>query len=195
VRIGTDGYSAWTFTLWGTARPSVDLSGVAALTVAPGVIETPQGARFAFAGAAGAPNILFASLWSNFAPAVNVSADARALLPGATTAWVLVAGSTNPMQTLLPNAVLRARYADGSADELELVPPRNFWSLSIWGVDYDAVGDAFAIPGGAPPHAQLGGNARAMVYALPLRAALVAVELEVLSQEVVIGILAVSLMK
>ncbi len=43
---------------------------------------------------------------------------------------------------------------------------------------------------------QLGSNNRAMVYAHPLRsggAPLTAVELEVLSQEVVIGVLAVSI--
>jgi hypothetical protein len=61
-----------------------------------------------------------------------VPVDAAAAA-GATGAWALVAGSTNPMQTRLSNAELRLRYADGSADTLELVPPLNFWALSGWG--------------------------------------------------------------
>lgn len=45
----------------------------------------------------------------------------------------------------------------------------------------------------SPAPLQLGNNNRAMVYGHSLRAPLAAVELEVLSQEVVIGLLSVSL--
>jgi hypothetical protein len=198
VRIGTDGWSAWTFTYWGgPGAPSPDFSNVANMTVAPGVIQTSQGARFLLPNAtAGARNIAFTSLWDAYPSAVNVSVPA-ALLPGATTAWALVAGSTNPMQTRLANAALRFVYSDGTVEELDLVPPKNFWSLSGWGTgDYSYETDAFTLPAIPPPAVQLGASNRAMVYAHPLAPgkSLVGVQLETLSQEVVIGLLAVSLM-
>ena len=176
---------------------------MANLTVGPGpVIETPQGARFLLSANAndgaprGQPNIAFASLWDAFPNRTSVPVSA-AEAAGASGVWALVAGSTNPMQTRLSNAELRLRYADGSADTLELVPPLNFWALSGWGsADYDYATDGFCLPPSPPPTVQLGANARAMVYFLPLAQggkALAAVELEVMSQEVVIGLLAVSL--
>ena len=197
VRIGTDGYSAWSFTYWGTKTPIVDLSNVANITVSTGVIKTSQGARFLFSDEpAGGANIQFASLWDNYPAVTNVSIPTTSL-PGATISYVLVAGSTNPMQTLLPNAVLRFYYDDSTFDMIELIPPHNFWSLSIWGVDYDIINDRFTMPNGEPPDVRLGNNCRAMVYAqvIPEGRVLLNVELEVLSQEVVIGLIAVSLAK
>jgi hypothetical protein len=215
VRVGTDGWSAWTFTYWNSpAPPTPDFAFLANFSIGGGVIQTPQGARFLLPNSTAAPgrgelgpgaraapggsgpNIAFASLWDNYPAAVNVSV-APGALPGATTAWVLVAGSTNPMQTLLANAALRFAYTDGTVEELDLVPPRNFWSLSGWGTaDYDYETDAFCLPQVPPPSVQLGNSNRAMVYAHSLAEGktLAQVQLEVLSQEVVIGVMAVSLM-
>ena len=203
VRIGSDGWSGWTFPYWnGPWAPQADFGDVANLTVAPGpVIETPQGARFLLSANAsdgaprGQPNIAFATLWDAFPHLASVPVAAGAAA-SATGVWALVAGSTNPMQTRLSNAELRLRYADGSADTLELVPPLNFWALSGWGqADYSYSTDAFCLSPEPPPTVQLGANARAMVYFLPIAQgkALAAVELEAMSQEVVIGLLAVSL--
>ena len=117
---------------------------------------------------------------------------------GATGAWALVVGSTNPMQTRLANAELRFRYADGSADVVELIPPLNYWALSGWGNnDYDYATDAFCLSPTPPPTVQLGSHNRGMVYfqALAPGKSLAAVELETLSQEVVVGLMAVSLSK
>ena len=187
--------SAWTFPYFHISPRAPTFSALANLSIGGGVIATPQGAQFLLNGTAtGVPNILFASLWDNYPHAVTVP---LAPAHGATTAWVLVAGSTNPMQTLLANAVLRFVYADGAVEELELVPPMNFWALSGWGnADYSYDTDAFCLPPTPPPTVQLGDANRAMVYAHTIRegGVLASVQLEVLSQEVVIGILAVSLM-
>jgi hypothetical protein len=110
--------------------------------------------------------------------------------------WLLIAGSTNPMQTRLANAVLRFVYDDGVNETMPLIPPDNFWSLSTYGSnDYDYTTDAFCLPERPPVSCQLGHQNRGMVYGWALRenkGVLVAIELEVLSQEVVIGIIAVS---
>ena len=111
--------------------------------------------------------------------------------------WVLVCGSTNPMQGRIANAVLRFRYADGQEELLELVPPLNFWSLCHFGgADYDYPRDAFSLPKEPPPQVQLGENCRAMVYGWKLRSdiPLKDVTLETLSQEVVIGLMGLSVM-
>jgi hypothetical protein len=43
VRIGTDGWSAWTFPLWGSPKPpQPDFANVPAITIGEGVIATPQ---------------------------------------------------------------------------------------------------------------------------------------------------------
>ena len=116
---------------------------------------------------------------------------------GREAVWLLVCGSTNPMQGRIANAVLRFRYADGTEEQLELVPPLNLWSLGRFGWnDYDMKRDGFALPKEPPPQVQLGENCRAMVYGWKLRpgVALKDVTLETFSQDVVIGLMGVSLM-
>ena len=193
-RIGTDGWSAWTFPYWnGPAAPTPTFSNVANMSVGDGIIQTPQGARF-LVNSSGVRNIAFTSLWDVYNASVNV--DITTPVPGASSVWVLVAGSTNPMQTLIANAVLRFVYTDGSTENLELVPPISYWAISGWGsADYSYATDAFCLPKVPPPTVQLGVANRAMVYdhALPPGRVLAAVQLETLSQEVVVGLLAVSL--
>jgi len=205
VRIASDGWSAWTHVVWGTLPPVADFSNVPNLTIAPGpIIETPQGARFLLNSPVNR-SIAFATLWDNY-PNVSrvevVSAAGRGSGTGnrnssnSSGVWVLLAGSTHPMQTRLACGVLRFLYAGGGGQELPLVPPFNYWALSGWGPDYDYNSTAFCLPPTPPPTVTLGANCRAMVYYVPLPqgALLEAVELEALSQEVVLGILAVSLM-
>jgi hypothetical protein len=198
VRLGTDGWSAWTFTVWGHKPPQADFTNIPNISIAPGpVIQTPQGAQFLLGNTTGVPgggqlNIAFASLWDIYPNVTRVEVGS-----GGAGAWVLIAGSTHPMQTRLANGVLRFVYAGGGGQEIELVPPFNFWALSGWGPDYDYNATAFCLPPTPPPTVVLGNSNRAMVYFAPIPqgAVLEAVELEVLSQEVVIGILAVSVMR
>jgi hypothetical protein len=82
-------------------------------------------------------------------------------------------------------------------ETLDLVPPLNFWSLCPWGgVDYSYAIDAFCLPKVPPPSVQLGKNCRAMVLSWKLRPGhkLEDLSLETLSQDVVIGLMGVSLM-
>jgi hypothetical protein len=115
----------------------------------------------------------------------------------AEAARLLICGATNPMQLRLPNAEVRFQYADGQVEKLDLVPPVNFWCLSSWGgLDYSYETDAFALPTQPPPMVQLGAECRAVVLSWKLRPGvkLEKVTLETLSQEVVIGLMGVSLM-
>jgi hypothetical protein len=190
VRIGVDGWSAWTFPYWGNRPPEIDLGNVPRLTTADGRIMTPQNVPFTRWDTR--KNIAFTSLWDNWPRLVRVPVGKQA-----DTVWLLVCGSTNPMQLRIANAEIRFRYADGQIETLEIVPPMNFWSLSSWGgKDYCYESDAFAMPKTPPPMVQLGKQCRAIVLAWKLQPALRLedITIETLSQEVVIGIMGVSLM-
>ena len=189
VRLGVDGYSAWTFPYWVLPPPKIDLNGVAKLTDAHGRLMTPS--HVPFTRFKEDRNIAFTSLWDNWPTSVEIPVH-RA---GATL-WLLVCGTTFPMQTRIANAEFRFRYADGQIEKLELLPPDNFWMLCPWGgEDYSYEHDAFALPAEPPPQVQLGANCRAMVLSWKLRPGvkLETVTLEALSQDVVIGLMGLSL--
>ncbi len=183
-RIGYDGWSAWTFYPWSIATPEIKLAR-------PGeAVTTSNGVPFGVIGTA--TNIAFTSRWDNWPKSVTAPVNAAG-----EAVWLLVCGSSNPMQGRIANAVLRFKYVDGQEEQLELVPPLNFWSLCGFGrTDYDLKRDAFALPKEPPAQIQLGENCRAMVYGWKLRPGVVLkeVELETLSQEVVIGLMGVSVM-
>jgi hypothetical protein len=202
ARIGTDGYTPWTFPYWNSFPPVIKLDGVPALLegTAGDRLRTPQGVPFAWPGEA--RNIAFTSRWDNWPDKVTVPVDCAG-----DAVWFLVCGSTNPMQGHIANAVLRLRYARGAEDALELVPPFNYWNLSpIRPVitapgqgsrfDYTAETDAFCVPKPWPQTVQLGENCRAMLLGRRLRrgAALRSVTLETLSAEVVVGLMGVTVM-
>jgi len=184
MRIGYDGYSAWTFVHWKIKPPEIKLAGVGKL------VKTPQ--HVPFAAIRAEKNIAFTSLWDNWPRSVTVPVNASG-----EAIWLLICGSTNPMQGRIPNAVLRFRYADGKDETLELVPPLNFWSLCHFGgVDYSYERDGFSLAKEPPPQVQLGENCRAMVYGWKPRPGieLKDVTFETLSQEVVIGLMGASVM-
>ncbi len=197
VRIGSDGYSPWTFYYWNIKPPEIDLSNVPGM-LKDGRIACPQGVPFFWAREAGVQdarppkNIAFTSQWDNWPRSVSVPVGKQA-----DAVWFLVCGTTNPMQTRIANGVIRLVYADGTADSLELIPPLNFWSLCpLRGADYDYKLDAFCLPAQPPATVQLGNNCRAMLLNRRLKpgVTLERVELETLSPEVIIGLMGVTLM-
>ena len=136
-------------------------------------------------------------VWAIEAAPLEASAQSIPINRSAEAVWLLVCSSTNPMQSRIANAEVQFRYADGHEEKFELVPPLNFWSLSSWsGLDYNYETDAFALPPQPPPTVQLGRECRAMVLSWKLRpdVKLDAITLEALSQEIVVGLMGVSLM-
>ena len=122
--------------------------------------------------------------------------------------YFLVSGSTNVMQCQIANAVIRLKYEDGKTDSLELIPPVNYWNLSLITAgataagqdsrsDYTSKTDRFCLPEKLPQRVQLGENCRAMLLNLRLREGVLlkSVTLETLSQEVVVGLMGITLMK
>ena len=200
VRLGTDGYSPWTFWHWKSLPPEIKTDKVNSMLDWENRLKTPQGVPFAWNS--GEKNIAFTSMWDNYPNkidfTVNKTGDAI---------WFLVSGSTNVMQCRIANAILRLNYADGKSDSLELVPPVNYWNLSTIDShatapgqfsrnDYTSATDRFCMPAKFPETVQLGENCRAMLLNLKMRPGvkLKSISLETLSQEVVVGLMGITIM-
>ena len=111
------------------------------------------------------------------------------------------------MQCHIANAIIKMKYADGTIDTLQLIPPYNYWTLaainSVPGAagqmsrnDYTAAMDSFCVPKPWPETVQLGENCRAILLNQKLKKGVVleSISLETLSQEVVVGLMGITIM-
>lgn len=190
LRLATDGYSTWQMVLAKNhAPPDITLDNIKSLDDGRGDISA-GGVPFQWTG--GANNIAFTSTWDNWPRKIDVPVNKTG-----DAVWFLLCGTTNPMEVRIANAELRMNYADGVVEKLPIVPPFNFWTLCpLGGVDYDYTRDGFSLPITPPTTVQLGKNCRAIVLGWNLRqgVALTSVTLETQSQEVVIGLMGVTVM-
>jgi len=201
VRLGTDGYSPWTFPYWKSTPPAIKTDKVNALLDNKNRLITPQGVPFIWNTQE--KNIAFTSLWDNYPSkiAFPINETGKAI-------YFLVSGSTNIMQCRIANAVIRINYVDGKTDSLTLIPPINYWNLSPIDphstapgqgsrTDYTSEIDKFCMPAKSPETVQLGENCRAMLLNLKLRQGieLKNITIETLSQEVVVGLMGITIMK
>ena len=95
--------------------------GLRARISADGLFDTGLGLMFRLPKEG--RNILYTSLWDNFPDSLTVDVEHRS---GFRYAYLLLAGSTNNMQSRIDNGLVIARYADGAADTLHLVNPYNW---------------------------------------------------------------------
>jgi hypothetical protein len=104
---------------------SVDDSGLrAAANAAGGRIVLPNGVPLATPPEAAAKNIVFASQWKNYPAETSV-----ALSGHARGVYLLLAGSTDPMQTHFENGEIVVTYTDGTTAVLPLINPLNWWPI------------------------------------------------------------------
>jgi hypothetical protein len=80
-------------------------------------------------------NVVFTSQWDNFPHSVTIPLSGNASL-----IYLLMAGSTNPMQSRITNGMVVIKYTDGTADTLLLRNPENWWPIEQ---DYYTDGFAF----------------------------------------------------
>jgi hypothetical protein len=83
------------------------------------------------------PNIAFTSLWDNYPDSITVPVSGSA-----DRVWLLMAGTTNHMQSRIANGLVVAQYKDGTADTLRLVNPDNWCPIER---DYFVDGRAFRV--------------------------------------------------
>lgn len=189
----------------------IDDTGFRAM-VKEGVYTLPQGIPFRTPSLKGQENVAFTTLWDNYPDSLSI-----ALKGEASKAYLLVVASTYYMQSHFLNGTVTVRYKDGSTDVLELILPENLIPL-----DQDLFIDGAAFSSSEPRpyrirlatgdvsvcHAQELGKrmsndpiyvegGMATLLDLPLDGSkeLDSLTLKTIANEVVIGLMSVTLMK
>jgi hypothetical protein len=146
LAIPKQGLGGWAGEVHATA--DIDDTGLRAEAGAHGGrLLLPNGVPLATPGLGDARNVLFTSQWDNFPREATVPLHGRAR-----HVYLLMAGSTNWMQSRLDNGEVIVTYADGTAARLELHNPTNWWPIEQ---DYFVDDYQFARPEPIPPRVDL----------------------------------------
>jgi hypothetical protein len=130
------------------AQFDVDDSGLRAVAAAQdGKLILPNGVPLTTPSDADAKNIAFVSQWNNYSNSISVPLRGKAR-----RIFLLMAGSSNPMQSQFDNGEVIVTYADGSTARLPLRNPTNWWPIDQ---DYLIDDYAFSRPGLIPPRVDL----------------------------------------
>ena len=131
LQLPWQGIGNWCYPL---IEASIDDNGLMAVRKEQSV--TYLGVPFLIKG--DAKNVVFTSQWDNYPTTVEVPLQGKA-----EKAYLLMAGSTNPMQAEMINARVKVTYTDGEVDILDLKNPTNWWPIEQ---DYLDDNYAFEIP-------------------------------------------------
>jgi hypothetical protein len=173
-----------------------------------GKLVLPNGVPFVTPTIIDAANILFTSQWTNYPATATVPLTGRAR-----HAFLLMAGSTSHMQSRFDNGEIIVTYTDGSAERLALHNPTTWWPIEQ---DYFIDDFAFRRPEAIPPRVNLksgavrlldvksfkgrgekipGGAATVLELPLDPTKELKSLTLRALANEVVIGLMSVTLQR
>lgn len=190
------------------ATHEVNDEGLRKLAGEKNSITLPQGIPFSTPGEEGKKNIFFTSQWDNYPKEKSVSLSGKA-----SHAYFLMAGSTNPMQSQLTNGTVIVQYTDGTADSLILRNPETWWPIDQ---DYYTDGFAFALKQPRPVRLHLktgkfvtgdesnmnfngkkipGGAATVLDMPLNASKTLQSITLKTIANDVVIGVMAITLQR
>lgn len=139
LQLPTQGIGNWCYPL---TTANISDSGLRQQAGIKNEIVLPQGIPFSTPGDSNKNNIIFTSQWDNFPDSVTIPLTGKAA-----HAYMLMSGTTNPMQSQLVNGDVRIYYRDGSTDILLLKNPVNWWSIEQ---DYLNDGFAFSTHGNVP---------------------------------------------
>jgi len=187
----------------------IDDSGLRAVAAKNGGrIILPNGVPFATPGDPAAKNILFTSQWKNYQAEAVVPLNGRA-----SELYVLMAGSTGPMQSRVDNGEVIVAYRDGSTERLALENPVTWWPIER---DYFIDDFQFRLPGPLPPRVDLktgavrmldsvefkgkgrtvpGGAATVLALALNPQRELESLTVRAIANDVVIGLMSATLLR
>ncbi|HSC37333.1 MAG TPA: DUF4450 domain-containing protein, partial [Chitinophagaceae bacterium] len=132
LQLPVQGIGNWCYPL---VEASIDDAGLRREAGATNTLLLPGGIPLGTPGNAEAKNILFTSQWDNYPDSATVPLSGRA-----SAICLLMAGSTNPMQSQLDNGLVTITYSDGTVSELPLRNPANWWPIQE---DYYTDGYAF----------------------------------------------------
>jgi hypothetical protein len=203
LAIPKQGIGAWAGFVNATAE--INDSGLRALAKANnGRLIMPNGVPFATP--AEGKNIVFTSQWDNYPREATIALSGQA-----SHLFLLMAGSTNWMQSHIDNGEVLVTYTDGSTTCLPLQNPTTWWPIEQ---DYFIDDYQFQRPGPLPPRVDLktgkvrlldpatfkgkgreipGGAATALELTLDPKKELRSLTVRTLSNEVVIGLMSATL--
>jgi hypothetical protein len=186
------------------AMAAIDDAG---LRAQGGSLRLPNGLSFATPAAPQAANVLFTSQWDNYPKQASVPLQGRA-----GRAFLLMAGSSNAMQSRIDNGEVVVSYTDGTSTRLALHNPDSWWPIEQ---DYFIDDYQFPYCGQLPVRVDLktarvrvldpatlpqdlraqidGGSATVLEMALDRSKSLKSLELRTLANDVVIGLMGVTL--
>ncbi|WP_262248605.1 DUF4450 domain-containing protein [Parapedobacter soli] len=137
LQLPWQGIGNWCYPL---TEANIDDSGLRREAGSDGLFQLPQGIPFRTPGKVDKSNILFVSMWDNYPEAATVPLSGTA-----SHAYLVMAGSTNPMQSQFDNAEVIVTYKDGSEARLPLRNPGNWWPI-----EQDYYRDGYAFVTGQP---------------------------------------------
>jgi hypothetical protein len=121
----------------------IDDKGLREKVKANGQITTPNGIPFQTPSDENQKNIAFTSMWDNFPESITIPLNGKA-----SHAYFMLAGTTNPMQSRITNGEIKINYTDGTSEILPLKNPENWWPIEQ---DYFIAGLAFTTNAPKPP--------------------------------------------
>ncbi len=122
LQVPTQGMGQWCHP---TDLSEIDDSGLRAISAQnKGVFRMPQGIPFLTPAEKEKDNIVFTTLWDNYPSSATVSLDGKA-----SKAYLFVAGSTYHMQAHVLNGRITVAYKDGTTETLDLKLPDNLLPL------------------------------------------------------------------
>ncbi len=87
-------------------------------------------------------NIAYTSQWDFFPESIRIPLSGKS-----SHAYLLMAGTTNHQQSQMVNGIIYISYKDGSKDSLPLINPQNWWPI-----EQDYMHDGFAFKSGTKPY-------------------------------------------
>ncbi len=137
LELPTQGIGNWCYPL---TQANIDDAGLRRLAGVSNEIKLPTGELLRTPSVAGAKNILFVSQWDNYPRQATLPLRGRAR-----RAVLLMAGSTSAMQSQFTNGEVVVAYTDNTTATLPLRNPSTWWPI-----EQDYVDDGFAFRLGAP---------------------------------------------
>jgi hypothetical protein len=201
LQLPTQGIGEWTHPL---LTADINDSGLRKIVANTNTLVLPQNLCFQTPADTMKSNILFTSQWNNYPKEIAVPLSGKS-----SHAYFLMAGSTNPMQSRMVNGIIAVFYTDGSSDTLQLKNPETWWPI-----EQDYFEDGFAFHNAAPKPIRVhlktgkvilpdndlyngkmidGGAATVLDLVLNPSKTLKELKLKTLSNDVVIGLMAVTM--
>ena len=136
LQLPWQGIGNWAYPL---VTANIDDSGLKKAAGEKHIFELPMHIPLAISNEDG-NNIIFTSQWDNYPRQACVPLTGQA-----SHVYLLMAGSTNPMQSRIINAEVVVTYQDGSQTELPIKNPENWWPI-----EQDDDNDGYAFNTSAP---------------------------------------------